>query len=207
MIRVKVYFGNLKDLLLLSRGGVVLVCMNGNIYYTGTVITALLATLQDKQDVFGAAITDAANGGKAQIAARRAARKEYIVALKAVAVFCNYTTPNNEMALSTSGFELTSGTRTPVIMEAIKKVSVVNGMDRGSIIAKVLAGKGTKQVRIEYAISETTPADGDWRNCPETKRTCMINGLVSGQKIWIRATAVGTRGQKMTADPVSVIIL
>jgi hypothetical protein len=207
MIRIKIYFGNLTDILLHSRGAVVLVSLSGNIYYTGTVISGLLTTLQEKHDIFGGTITNAANGGKVQVAAKRAARIEYIVALKAVAAFCNFTTPNNEVALRTSGFELTSGNRTPVTMEPIKKVTVVNAMDRGSVIAKVFAGSGTKQVRIEFAIGDTLPADGDWRNCAETKRTCTISGLTSGQKVWIRATAVGTNSQKMTAEPVCVIIL
>ena len=89
----------------------------------------------------------------------------------------------------------------------MKKFTVTNYKNPGTVKAEAVRGTGTLMVLIEYAIGVTIGPDTKWTTCPGSKNSCVISGLTSAETIWVRATSVGRRGQILYATPVKTVIL
>jgi hypothetical protein len=126
---------------------------------------------------------------------------------KVVCDAINKIAKNNLQLLLETGYPVGEGQQGPVELLPLKSLKVINGKSPGQVIGKAVAGKGTAYILMEYGIGDTLESVTLWSPCPDTTVTCTISGLPSGSRIWIRATAVGRRGQKLPAQPVTTIIL
>jgi hypothetical protein len=163
--------------------------------------------LQAMTDDYSLKYTASLGGTRAQAAAKNASKLVLGTQSKVVCDGVNRIAKNNLAILLETGYPIGEGNTGPVELMPIKSLKVTNGKTLGQVIAKAVAGKGTAYILMEYGIGDTLDAVTTWTACPDTSTTCIISGLTSGTRIWIRATAVGRRGQKLPALPVNTIVL
>jgi hypothetical protein len=163
--------------------------------------------LQAKTDDFSAKLTESLGGTRAQAAAKNFSKLVLSTQSKTTCDAINKIAVNNLQLLLLTGYPVGEGNTGPVELFPIKSLKVKNGKSLGEVIAKAVAGNGTAYILMEYGFGDTLESVTTWIPCPDTTATCTISGLTSGMRIWIRATAVGRRGQKLPALPVSTIIL
>jgi hypothetical protein len=183
----------------------VFTAMNGNLHYPGS--TALVAALQNAKDTYNQALSVAKNGSKAQKAEKNVAKRALKVAMRELCDYVNFTTPGDFAKLSTTGFRISNTIISPVEMQPLKKFTLTNGVNPGTVIAKTSWGRGTVMVLIEYGVGALIGDVTTWIPCPDASQTCVISGLTSGSRVWARATSVGRRGQKIIATAISTIVL
>jgi hypothetical protein len=166
-----------------------------------------VAILQDKVDVFSSDYIVSQGGTRAQAAIKNASKRGVDTQSKVVCDAINKIARNNLAILLLTGYPVGEGKTGPVELFPLKSLKVKNGKTLGEVIAKAVAGAGTAHVLMEYGFGDTAESVTTWIPCPDTSATCTISGLTSGMRIWIRATAVGRRGQKLPAPAVTTIIL
>lgn len=149
----------------------------------------------------------AAYSGRDARGIKNAAKAELAAAIKAVVDSVNAEAKGDRAKLNTSGLALNAETRSPVHLEPIKVLTLQNTLIRGQVMAKAKKGRGTKNVVMEYALGNTIDSSTVWHACPSSGATCIISGLESGTRVWVRATAVGARNQMLPTEPVNTIVL
>jgi hypothetical protein len=183
----------------------ILACMTGNPHFSAVALVALIATAQSAYDDFSATLAVSLKGSEAQRVAKNAAKLTLLNAVKPLAQFLNFSFLGNRVVLATSGFELNKEVNTPYTLQALKKLLLIANENFGSVTAKAIKGAGTKYVLMEHTTGPITDASV-WEACPDSGATCVISGLVSGTRIWVRCTSIGYRGQKIVSAAVSMIV-
>lgn len=172
-----------------------------------STLAAEVAGLQSSIDDFSAKLTEALGGGRAKIAAKNSSKLEVDIKSRALCDAINRIGKNNLPLLLETGYPVSEGNGGPVLLEPLKRLRLLHGKSLGEIIARASAGGGTAFVLMEWGYGETAESVTAWQPCPDTKRTCTISGLTSGQRIWVRAISVGRRGQRLLSLPVGILVL
>jgi hypothetical protein len=199
-------FTRLTDAETAQKALIVLIGMGANPFYTTAKIIALVTALQNAQDIYSAALNISVTGGKAEKTAKDTAKKAVIDALRAVCNEVNYETPEDRDKISTTNLTLSPEFPVTRQMNTLKKFTLEQGENHGSVVAKASKGKGTLVVVMEKAIADTIDGDTQWTLCPVAKSTCVISGLPIGKKVWVRPTSLGSRDQVLVGDPLSIIV-
>jgi hypothetical protein len=166
----------------------------------------LVADIQTKYDDFIAANSVSMHGSSAQRLATKACKLALQKSLKSLVLFLSYTTPTDRAVLGTTGFILNKEENTPSELFPLKKFSVSANNNFGSVTVNTSKGAGTKYVLIESFIGAAVTSETIWQACPDGLKVCVISGLVSASRIWVRATSVGFNGAKIISAPISMIV-
>lgn len=171
--------------------------LTGNLFYptTDPTLAALSVSIGD----YEVALTVAKEGGKGNVAAKNARKKELVDVLVALALDLMKT--NNTLeALSTTAYPLSKDPQPapPLGVPVITRVE--NGESVGQLIVVMEAMPGVKTYMYEYT-QEPLTADSVWTSQNSTSIKGIISGLVSGKKYWCRVTAFGSGSQVEVSDP------
>ena len=113
----------------------------------------------------------------------------------------------DETKLSTTGFHLTTvgGAAPSVDMTQVQNFSLTAGDFDGQVDGHCDPVQGARGYNVQSCSDMTgTPA---WQNQPDTPNTQFsLKGLTSGQRVWVRMRAYGTKGPGPWSDPATKIV-
>lgn len=198
MKRIKFEFRYYADgtLLVFSKG--VVAALTGNSFFPS--VSPSLATVQSSIDAYDAALLLAKEGGKANIAAKKARKKELVNVLVDLALDLMKTAAGNEEMLMSTNYPLakTPAPLPPISVPVITRIE--NGESIGQLTVTVKRQEGVKTYMYEYT-PEPLTADSVWASQNSTYVKGTLSGLVSGKKYWCRVVAFGSGDQVMVSDP------
>ena len=169
-------------------------------------IAPLVTIMQEKYDNYMASLPVSVYGSREAKAIKNSDKVALIASNRSVVDGVNRIAAGNRDVIAGSGCKMGAEFISPVVLEAIKRFILSNGLNPGEMIAKAEPGRGTSYVLIETGTGPTIESVTEWHPCPDTKATCTITGFTPGTRVWARATAVGRRGQKIVATPISKIV-
>jgi hypothetical protein len=205
MNRALIDFRNMSDADLEYKALTVLTAMTGNTNYPTS--TTLVTAMQGAKDTYSASLSVARYGTNEQKAQKNADKQTLINIMASLVFLVNFATPNNRVKLLSTGFTVGNENFTPVVMQSLKKFTIVNGKNPGTVIVRAIKGAGTVSINIEYTLGVSISESSVWTTCPDSKNVCNISGLPQGETVWVRVTSVGRRGQILYASPIKTIIL
>jgi hypothetical protein len=176
----------------------VLAKMDKNINFTTP--DPALTVIDTALEAFKTAMTAKNQGGKAATIARDNARAALILLLRQLIIYIEKTAQGDPIILLSSGFDITSSDRAPVVL--VKPA--IQGIDFGSPGSVVLhcgSMNGATFLKAQYRI-----AGGAWIDGPTSTqaRNIIIPGLVSGTMYDFRVQAgAGNNNFSDWSDPVS----
>ncbi len=108
--------------------------------------------------------------------------------------------------LSSSGYSLAADNSTSSEPPPkVANLSVTAGDDDGELDA--IYDPAARAVNYEVQITTADPVAGPWvTNCSPTQSRCSINGLTSGQRVWVRVRGNGANGTGPWSDPATKIV-
>jgi hypothetical protein len=188
-----------------AKASVIHKCMKGNLNFPTTIELVEILGVQLK--VYTDAMAKATYGTPAQKALRNTARNELFGTMCTLCKFINYTARGNISMLYTSGYTLSGDGKGIIKMEPLKHLKVMSGKIHGSIIVKAKKGYGAFSMLVEYTQGETIDKSSKWSITMNGRSfTVTISNLTPGQWVWVRVTCLGRREQRITSDPVRMVV-
>ena len=190
-IKALTNFSKYADPKLALTGKTILQSMTGNANFTNP--TPSLAALQKTSNNFGAAMLDAANFDRNKIAIKNQYRLQLIEFIRQLGYYVNMVSMGDVPTLTSSGFPL-SKVPERIHITAPKHLTILQGLNPGSLICKIPAVKGAKGYFYEISADHFTN-NANWLSIPNGRTSYQFNNLLQGQKYWFRVAAVGTHNQ------------
>lgn len=198
MKRIKLNFKSYSDYALLALCQACILALTGNLNFPTT--SPALAILQTLVNDYQAALAAAAEGGKTNVQAKKAKKKELVTAMLALAINLMDTAQGDELKLTSTGLPLTK-TRTPLPPIGIPViVTIENGAGLGELDIAIKKVIGALLYVFQYTQDPLT-ADSEWLSQNSTSIRTTLTGLESGKKYWIRVIAYGSADQMTMSDP------
>jgi hypothetical protein len=190
---------------LLARLNSILDGMTNNPAFTTPPVD--MATFKAAIDSYNTLRTDALDGGKKAISARRKQRE---VVIKIATQLGHYvqTASNNDLAtFNTSGFVAASNTRTPpqpLTSASFKWID--RGPTTGSIVVKVTGIPGAVSYDLRYAVVGAGNTPGPWvEQVLTSPKAVTLNNLTPGSTYTFQVRALGKLGYTDWCDPMTFI--
>jgi len=199
MKRVNLGFSRYADAPMLLISQVILAALTGNSFFPTP--TPSLALVQTAIDAYAAALALAVEGGKANVAVKKARRKELMAILVQLGNYVILTANSNEEALASSGYPLPKP-RTP--LPPISKPQIIkleDGMNSGEQQITIGAVNGARTFVYQYT-PDPMPASPVWTGQNSTLTKVLFSGLEPGKKYWFRPIAYGRDEQEVFGDAV-----
>lgn len=154
---------------------------------------------------YNVALNKAKTGEKSQIANKNAIRRSLLNTMQELAVNIESQAFNDRSRLISSGFDVNSNSGSTSQLSAPKDFKVLDGANKGEI--KLTSSGATNALSYvhEYTEDELTE-NAVWKSETSSSRTHIFRNLNSGQRIYARSKAVGTKGQEVTSNTLSRII-
>ena len=185
---------------------VIVTSMTGNTYYP--TLQPKVQEISNDADLYYPMVTRAEQQGATARAERDAARKKLTVALRSLGAQVTGIAEEDEVMLSSSGFNFTQPQKATPDIERPDAPNVSAGTNGGELTCKTYTQKGVKSVNY-YITSDTTALstmDGSgWDIVSYNKTKYTFSGLTSGQRYYIKVGLVGVRGQEVISDYISYI--
>jgi hypothetical protein len=195
------------DATVLAETSTPLTSLPGNPNFTGTIITALLATAQSNYDDFFAARADSVYGGRAAKGVAKTFKNVLVKGINKVIDEVNRLADGDRDKLLTSGARVGSAVNEKKTTEPLKLFKAYNGINLGDIIVQAIAGTGTTYVRFQFALAKTEAEITTWTEVRRKGIKTLLAGLPSGSRIWVRAISVGPRSQEVNSLMITTIVL
>jgi hypothetical protein len=191
--------------------------MNGNASFPAPPVD--MATFKAAIDSYGTLTTNALDGGKKAVSAKKKQR-EVVIKMATQLGHYVWAASNNDLAIfNTSGFEVAQNIKTPpqaLPQAAIKYVD--RGATTGQVVVKPAKLKGAVSYEVRYAVvpaGAATPAasgtgptlsPGPWTSVmlPGSK-TGTISNLTPGTTYQFQVRALGKLGYSDWSDPANFI--
>lgn len=165
---------------------------------------------------FDALITAASSGlngyesTKALLEQKRAVRDDSSRALQIGlgqrANYANMTKPGDTTALTGSGLPLRGATVPVGPMAQPQDLKLKSGNVAGAVFCDWKNVKGANSYEVALLVG-TDPLVGAWSPKPTvTKSECELLGLTSGNRVWVKARAIGASGTGDWSDPATAIV-
>ena len=201
--KVKTGFPKLPEPNLLTKALDIYKSMNGNTNFPTP--TPDLLTLQAAITAYQDALTDAQSRDRSSVALKNQVRLALITMLNNLAAYVNFTGNGDIPVLATSGFDLFKISE-PVTVQKPEKVNVTAGPNPGELTTSTRGSKGARSFVHQHNTNATMPDNG-WVSTTTTAKTYTFTGLAKGQEYWVRVAAVGSKGQVMYSDPISLSLI
>src|SRR5579872_2490337 len=198
-------FGGVPDTDLLKRLDAIRDGMTGNAAFANPPVD--MASFTTAIDTFSTLVTDALDGGKKVISAKR---KQRAVVIKMATQLGHYVeaASNNDLAIfTTSGFTAATNTRTPAQPLSAGSFKYVDrGPNTGQIVVKPTPQKGALSFDLHYCPVPAAGAAPNWvlQTLPGSKAVT-ITGLTPGTTYQFQVRALGRLGYSDWSDIVTFI--
>ena len=166
-----------------------------------------IPTFKKEVESFNTLVTDALDGGKKVVAAKR---KQRVVVNNMATQLAHYVeaVSNNDLAtFKTSGFIPANNTRTPAqpLLPATFKW-IDRGPNSGQISLKVTGLKGAFSYEVRYAVAGSGATPGPWTNLTlMSLKAVTINNLAPGSTYIFQVRALGKLGYSDWSDSMTFI--
>ena len=175
---------------------------NANFPDVGTVLTDLKTAATAYSDALAIAKT----GTSAQVAEKNDRKTALVAAMKAMGDYINYMAGGDRAMLLTTGFLVSKDTRTPVVIEPVKDLTIAYGGNSGTLDLSVKKSAGVRSVVFQYSLEPVVDNNTAWISSTCTESNCTIANLPVGKLVWIRAGVVGLRRQSIYSAPVQKMV-
>lgn len=189
--KIKFHFSRYTDSDLETKAGAILQSMTGNPHFPSPIPT--LAELQTALSNYSAALVNAADLGRLNVATKNECRQVLELLLGQLALYVMYIANGNAVILTSSGYSLAKEPE-PVPLENPGSITLSNGITSGQLVASVKAVTGAKSYLHQITPDPVSPTS-QWVSSASSSRKKVYNNLQPGQKYWVRIVAVGTEEQ------------
>jgi hypothetical protein len=180
--------------------------MNGNPAFSNTPVD--MATFKSGIDTLSVLVTDAADGGKKTIAAKKKQREVMIKQVTLLGHYVEIASNDDPATFSTSGFVAATAQRVPP--QPLPPASI-DWIDRGPVTGAVVVKVKSLPKAVSYALqygvvgtSGTLPASWTTLALPGSKKVTISN-LTPGATYAFQARALGRLGYTDWSDPMMFI--
>jgi hypothetical protein len=113
---------------------------------------------------------------------------------------------NDPSIVTGAGFDLAGAvTPTPNVVSRVMNLALTHGDFDGSVDASWNRDKKAKSYKVQ--MSNDPPTDSSWKDVDTTpKSSFTLKSLTSGQKIWVRVCAVGSKANGPWSDPAVIVV-
>jgi hypothetical protein len=200
-------FAKLPDPDLLKRLDAIRDGMTGNTAFSNPPVD--IATFKGAIDTYNTLSTDALDGGKKAVSAKRKQR-EVVIKMAMQLGHYVWAASNNDLAtFTTSGFEVASNTKVPPQALPQAKIKYVDrGPTTGQVVVRPAPLKGAVSYEWRYAvlpIGSPTPAVPWTSLMVPGPKTATISNLTPGTTYQFEVRALGKLGYSDWSDPTNFI--
>jgi len=204
-VKVVLGFSGMSDVDLLKRLDAVINGMAGSLIFVAPPVD--IATFKAEVHTFDKLVTEALDGGKKVISAKRKQREVVIKMVTQLAHYVEAASNNDVAALLTSGFLAATPKRTapqPLIAAGFKYVD--RGPNTGQVVLKPVSQKGAVAFDLRYCPVPTAGAAPEWvsQPLPGSKPVTLTN-LTPGTNYQFQVRALGRLGYADWSDTVTFI--
>ncbi|MBO9681469.1 MAG: fibronectin type III domain-containing protein [Flavisolibacter sp.] len=198
MRRIKLGFLRYADAKLLAIVEACITALTGNIFYP--VITPSLATVQTLFTEYSTSLATAAEGGKTNVAAKNAKKKELAALMTSLALCLMQLADGDELKLVSTGLPLTK-TPSPVPPIGVPLIAKIEGgLSAGELDVTIKRLPGAILYVYQYTLDPLTE-NSEWISQNSTYVKLTLTGLENGKRYWIRVVAYGSNEQMTISDP------
>lgn len=196
--KISLGFSRYSDAPLLAKAQLILSKMSGNPNFPDPVPS--LGTVEDAIDNYNTGLTAAMKLGTDNVAQKNAARLVLENTLKELGRWVMFIANGNVTILLSSGYDLTKEP-VPVYITAPTVITVTNGINSGSLVAKTPRVPGANGYI--HQITDTLPTnDTVWTSTTTSTSRFVHTELDPGKQYWLRIAATGSR-QQIAYSPVA----
>jgi len=196
--KISLSFSRYSDADLLAKAQLILSKMTGNASLPDPVPS--LGNLEDFIDSYSTALTAAMKLGTDNVALKNAARLALENSLKELGRWVTFTANGNVTILLSSGYDLNKMPE-PVYITAPTAITVSNGINSGSLVAKTTRVPGASGYI--HQITDAVPTnDTVWTSTATSTSRFVHTELEPGKQYWLRIAATGSR-QQIAYGPVA----
>lgn len=200
MAKIKNGFDKLSDSELETKTDSIIGQLTNNPHFLTPSPT--LVEMKSFKEAFHVAHLAAIQGDRAAVAEKNAAREVLISKLHLLGNYVMFTAEGDEVALSTSGFDLVKPPAPKPPVTKPEGIALEDGPSAGELLLKFNKVPGARSYQYEYTPDPVLP-ESNWQVQTGTVRKNLFAGLESGKRYWCRVAAVGNNKQLVYSDPVS----
>ncbi|MBB2145388.1 hypothetical protein GM921_07830 [Pedobacter sp. LMG 31464] len=193
-------FSRYSDTELSNKAKFIINSMTANAYFATPVPSLGEITAADND--YTAALSDAENGGKSEIAVKNEAREQLEALLIKLFHYVLIYGNDNEVILLSSGFSLSKAVNPVGILPKPTGFSA-KSMEKGMATVKLTKIKGAGMYQYEYRVVGTEA----WTNFLSTKSAVLLQPLTSGLEYEFRVIAAGSANERIYSDILKSFIL
>jgi len=204
-IKASLGFEKMSDNDLLKRLDSIHAGLDGNPAFTNLPVD--MATFRTAIDHYHVLTTNALDGGKKAISAKRKQREVVIQIATQLGHYVEAACNNDLATFNTSGFAARSNTRTPPQPLPQATIDWVDrGPTSGSVLVKVKGLPGAATYDVRYAVFGAGGTPGSWTSLTLTSpKTVTVNNLTPGATYVFQVRALGKLGHTDWSDSTTFI--
>ena len=198
-------FQRTSDADLIKQLEAILAGLTGNAAFSTPPVD--MATFKTALDTFSVLVTDALDGGKKVISAKRKQREVLIKIAQQLGHYVEAAADNDLATFNTSGFIAASNVRTPPQPLTNATFQYIDrGPVTGSIVVKVTSLAGAVSYDVRYAVVGAGGVLGPWttKTLPGAK-TATFNDLTAGSTYAFQVRGLGRLGYSDWSDSMTFI--
>lgn len=178
--------------------------MDGNPNFPGPI--PVLAEISDALEVYDNALMAAQSRAPQDIRVKNEARRNLTLLLKELGLYIIATAKGDVIKMATSGFSL-SKVPSPRITDNPGPVILKQGNSSGKLEALIKPERPSPSYLFQITSSDPALGEVSWNSYGSTVNKFVFTGLVRGATYWVRAVAIGGRGQQVVGAYSSEIVL
>lgn len=198
IIKALINFSKFTDSKLEQVCKAILQAMNGNANFKVPIPT--LQAIQEAVDLYSTALIEAASRDRNKIALKNQYRSQLTELMRQLGNYVNTICMGDITMLTSSGYPL-GKIPAPVHILAPKNLSILQGLNAGSIVCKISSVKGAGGYLYEIC-ADAVIKNGNWISVPSSRTSFEFTDLEQGQKYWFRVAAVGGNNQVVYSNEV-----
>src|SRR5712692_2746900 len=205
-IRAYLGFGKTPDADLLKVLEAVLKGMTNNSAFTNPPVA--LTDFKSAIDSFSVLVTDALDGGKKVISAKKKQREAVVKMVTLLGHYVEVACNDDVAAFNTSGFTVVSTVRTPAQPLSGAKISWVDrGANSGQVLVRIASITGAVSYELRYGLVGNGGAPpATWTTLPLAgTKTVTLNNLTAGASYAFQVRGLGGLGYSDWSDSVTFI--
>lgn len=164
-----------------------------------------LASVTTAMENFGAALAQAQDGGRSDIAAKNQKREVLVELLTHLGNYVVYTVAGDAVKAATSGFTFSRDYIKHNDIGKPENLVIENGLNPGTLKLKFDRVKEARSYVYQCTPDPLTDTSV-WENKMGTVSKALFEGLQSGKKYWCRVGALGANGQTIYSEAVSRVV-
>jgi hypothetical protein len=201
--RLNIDFTRFSDGDLLTEGETVIENMTGNTDFPTPTPDVPLVT--KVVETYKTSLGKANGGTHADVLAKNAARTDVETTLAALAAYCN-SQSTDPVALAGTGMTL-AGTRSKIgALSKPKGFTVAPGPNKGTVKLTVDKVENAAFYEFQFTSAPATAASS-WQMRTSSKKTIIIDGLVSGTEYVFRVAGAGSDASRVYSDEITSFVL